>query len=194
VSMTMFHSPLLMRIEGRSRVSRGSVDLQTAQPQPMVGTPELVPDPRTVIFSGIFPFCAQRAARVAACALFPFRAQRARLLVTEDAAACALFSFCAQSAALPAEDARRMRYSPTGGFLFDGFLLARFLFSHLYEAKTEFRDGVLQRALLFHREIALGFFLQHCEQIDVVTGQIEIRLLLIAEGQQTQTQLRLKAQ
>ena len=40
----------LIRMEGRSRVSRGSVEWQTSQEQPMVGTPELVPEPSTVIF------------------------------------------------------------------------------------------------------------------------------------------------
>ena len=39
-------------MEGRSRLSRGSVDVQTSQWQPMVGTPTLVPEPRTVIFNG----------------------------------------------------------------------------------------------------------------------------------------------
>ena len=37
-------------MEGRRRVSRGSVERQTSQVQPIVGTPELVPEPSTVIF------------------------------------------------------------------------------------------------------------------------------------------------
>src|SRR5579862_3480662 len=36
-------------MEGRRRLSRGSVEEHTSQLQPMVGTPELVPDPSTVI-------------------------------------------------------------------------------------------------------------------------------------------------
>jgi len=38
-----------MRTEGRRRLSRGSVEAQVAQLQPMVGTPELVPEPSTVM-------------------------------------------------------------------------------------------------------------------------------------------------
>src|SRR5215469_16218391 len=36
-------------MEGRRRLSRGSGDRQTSHKHPMVGTPELVPDPSTVI-------------------------------------------------------------------------------------------------------------------------------------------------
>src|SRR3982751_5849875 len=44
-----------MRMEGRRRLSRSSVDVHTLQLQPMVGTPTLVPDPKTVIAtSGIY--------------------------------------------------------------------------------------------------------------------------------------------
>src|ERR1043165_6640892 len=39
-------------MEGRRRLSRGSVEVQTSQWQPMVRRPTLVPEPRTVIFSG----------------------------------------------------------------------------------------------------------------------------------------------
>ena len=38
--------------EGRKRLSRGSLEVQTSQWQPMVGTPTLVPDPSTVIWIG----------------------------------------------------------------------------------------------------------------------------------------------
>ena len=38
-----------IRMDGRRRVSRGSVEWQTAQEQPMVATPELVPEPRTLM-------------------------------------------------------------------------------------------------------------------------------------------------
>src|SRR5947209_524499 len=38
-------------MEGRNRLSRGSSEVHTAQWQPMVGTPTLVPEPRTVIFA-----------------------------------------------------------------------------------------------------------------------------------------------
>src|SRR6185312_16142569 len=51
-SMTILRSPFRIRIDGRRRVSRGSVEWHTAQEQPMVGTPELVPEPSTVIFIG----------------------------------------------------------------------------------------------------------------------------------------------
>ncbi len=34
----------------RNRLSFGSVDLQTAQSQPITGTPWLVPEPKMVIF------------------------------------------------------------------------------------------------------------------------------------------------
>ena len=40
------------KIEGRRRLSCGSVELQTRQGQPSVGTPMEVPEPSTVIFSG----------------------------------------------------------------------------------------------------------------------------------------------
>src|SRR5438105_7025042 len=49
VSISTFFPPYCTRIEGRSRLSRGSVEAQVAQLQPMVGTPELVPDPSTVM-------------------------------------------------------------------------------------------------------------------------------------------------
>ena len=38
-------------MEGRRRLSRGSGDVHTSQWQPMVGTPTLVPEPSTVIFT-----------------------------------------------------------------------------------------------------------------------------------------------
>ena len=41
-----------MRIDGRVRWSRGSVDVHTAHVQPMKGTPLDVPLPRTVTFTG----------------------------------------------------------------------------------------------------------------------------------------------
>ncbi len=41
-----------MRMEGRKRLSRGSVEVHTAQWQPIVGTPTLVPEPSTVILRG----------------------------------------------------------------------------------------------------------------------------------------------
>src|SRR5215467_2788081 len=44
-----------MRIEGRVRRSRGSVDVHTAQSQPIEGTPLDVPLPRTVTRMGSNP-------------------------------------------------------------------------------------------------------------------------------------------
>src|SRR6185437_9019584 len=41
------------RTEGRRRLSRGSLDVHTSQWQPTVGTPELVPEPSTVILNGL---------------------------------------------------------------------------------------------------------------------------------------------
>src|ERR1051326_174282 len=38
-------------MEGRRRLSRGSSEVQTAQPQPIVGTPTLVPEPSTTMLS-----------------------------------------------------------------------------------------------------------------------------------------------
>jgi len=40
-------------MDGRSRLSRGSLELQTSQWQPIVGTPMLVPEPSTVMRSGV---------------------------------------------------------------------------------------------------------------------------------------------
>ncbi len=42
-------SSVAMRTEGRSRLSRGSVERQVAQSQPIIGTPCDVPVPRNVI-------------------------------------------------------------------------------------------------------------------------------------------------
>ena len=42
-----------IRIEGRDRLSRGSVDRHTAQAQPIIGTPMDVPVPRKVTFTGL---------------------------------------------------------------------------------------------------------------------------------------------
>ena len=52
VSMTTFCPLRESSREGRSRLSRGSFELQTRQWQPSVGTPMDVPDPRIVILSG----------------------------------------------------------------------------------------------------------------------------------------------
>ncbi len=41
------------RIDGRDRLSRGSVDRQTAQVQPIIGTPIDVPVPRNVTSTGL---------------------------------------------------------------------------------------------------------------------------------------------
>src|SRR6187402_961974 len=41
------------RIDGRERLSRGSVDRQTAQAQPIIGTPIDVPVPRNVTSTGL---------------------------------------------------------------------------------------------------------------------------------------------
>jgi len=40
------------KMDGRSRLSRGSVDRQTAQSHPIIGTPADVPLPRKVILAG----------------------------------------------------------------------------------------------------------------------------------------------
>jgi hypothetical protein len=48
VSMTTFLPAKLSQTEARRRLSRGSVEVQTSQSQPMEGTPTLVPEPRTV--------------------------------------------------------------------------------------------------------------------------------------------------
>ena len=55
VSITKVVVGELTRILLRKRLSRGSVDRQTAQVHPIIGTPELVPDPKKVICnSGTF--------------------------------------------------------------------------------------------------------------------------------------------
>jgi hypothetical protein len=41
--------PSRRRTEGRRRLSRGSLDVQTLQRQPIMGTPTLVPEPSTRI-------------------------------------------------------------------------------------------------------------------------------------------------
>ena len=51
--MTTFWPPRERRMEGRRRLSCGSFEWQTRQGQPSVGTPIEVPEPRTVIFSGV---------------------------------------------------------------------------------------------------------------------------------------------
>ena len=50
--MTTFWPSRERRMEGRRRLSCGSVELQTLQGQASVGTPIEVPEPRTMIFSG----------------------------------------------------------------------------------------------------------------------------------------------
>src|ERR1700688_737299 len=52
VSMTMFFSARERRSEGRRRLSRGSLEVQTRQWQPREGTPMEVPEPRTVSLIG----------------------------------------------------------------------------------------------------------------------------------------------
>src|SRR5262249_60949044 len=60
VSMTTFWPSRDRRMEGRRRLSCGSVEPQTRQGQPSVGTPMEVPEPSTVIFSGVFRIAASR--------------------------------------------------------------------------------------------------------------------------------------
>src|SRR5436190_16055127 len=52
VSIRMLRSCQVIRMDGRSRLSRGSVEVHTLQWHPMVGTPTLVPEPSTVIRRG----------------------------------------------------------------------------------------------------------------------------------------------
>src|SRR5579859_3811145 len=52
VSMTIFFSARERSREGRRRLSRGSLEVQTRQWQPREGTPMEVPEPRTVSFIG----------------------------------------------------------------------------------------------------------------------------------------------
>src|SRR4029077_7299094 len=52
VSMTIFCSARERSREGRRRLSRGSLEVQTRQWQPREGTPMEGPEPRTVIFIG----------------------------------------------------------------------------------------------------------------------------------------------
>src|SRR5215469_13677455 len=52
VSMTTWWPFRDSKMEGRRRLSCGSVELQTRQGQASVGTPMEVPEPSTVIFSG----------------------------------------------------------------------------------------------------------------------------------------------
>src|SRR3712207_677963 len=51
VSTTNEHSGVWMKIEERSRLSRGSDEWQTSQSQPIIGTPCDVPVPRKVATS-----------------------------------------------------------------------------------------------------------------------------------------------
>src|SRR5690349_4993850 len=53
VSMTTLWPSRERRMEGRRRLSCGSAEPQTRHGQPNVGTPIEVPEPRTVIFSGV---------------------------------------------------------------------------------------------------------------------------------------------
>lgn len=52
MSMRMRLCPILSNTEGRRRLSCGSVDWQTLQVQPIIGTPTLVPEPRTRMEAG----------------------------------------------------------------------------------------------------------------------------------------------
>ena len=114
-------------MEGRSRLSRGSVEWQTAQEQPIVGTPELVPEPSTVIFR---PHA---------------------------------FAF-------------------------------RFGLLRLHEAEAQFGDGIIQSALLFGRSDCLWSSPAAWPADRYCAGQVEIRLLFLAEGQQSQIQFGLEAE
>src|SRR4030095_6913347 len=55
VSISTFCPPRDSRTEVRIRLSRGSLEVHTAQRQPIVGTPIEVPEPRTVSCN-VFPF------------------------------------------------------------------------------------------------------------------------------------------
>ena len=78
------------------------------------------------------------------------------------------------------------------------------MFHRLHETKAEFSHGIIQRALFFRNQVALRFFLQHGQQVDVVPGQIEVGLLFLfarrffpkaaCERQKTQIQFSLQAQ
>ena len=85
---------------------------------------------------------------------------------------------------------RRRRHS--------GFLSRRFghVVGHLYEAETQFGEGILQQAMFFEREIALGLFQQNRHQVDGVAGKLEIGLglFLFAEVHQAELHFSLRAQ
>jgi hypothetical protein len=54
-------SPAAMKIDGRSRVSRGSSERQVLHSQPIIGTPCDVPVPRNVICNWVYGSMIRRS-------------------------------------------------------------------------------------------------------------------------------------
>ena len=166
--MTTFCLLRERRIEGRRRLSRGSFEWQTRQGQPSVGTPIEVPEPRTVIFSGVRGILAIRIEGEAGARLCPetnqeraciqpvkrFEAQQEQFLRRSCSGAYA----CCRTGLVPARSARfrlglRCRLSRHG--------LVNLDVSHFELAKQ-----VKQQIVFFGSQVAFGFFMQGVEHVD----------------------------
>ena len=64
----------------------------------------------------------------------------------------------------------------------------------LHKPEAQFRHRIIQAALLFGGKVTLRLFLEHGQQIDIVTAQLKIRLALFPERQQPKVQFSLQPQ
>src|SRR5437868_1506003 len=135
------------RTEVRMRLSRGSLEVHTAQRQPMVGTPMEVPEPRTVrrnlpVYNGVV--CDEFAD------IFPVLRLHSRC----DRPTISLaFCFCR----LP------------GLRCLGGQRLVHFHVSHL-----QFSQKVQQQRVFFRSEIAFGLFPHRIQHINQFAGCVRI--------------------
>ena len=75
-----------------------------------------------------------------------------------------------------------------------GFVFAFLFVRDLNEAEAELGDAIFEQALLFGREIASGFFLEHPEQVNGMPCQRQVHFVLVVaflEFQQAQLHLGL---
>src|ERR1700722_90473 len=139
-------------IEGRVRRSRGSLDVQTRQVQPSVGTPMEVPLPRMVI-SALWmkhaPYINFTSGLYQATALDrafpppPVRSRSEKALV------------------------RLLRLGRPLGRIGNGI-------RDLEKRHPQIEKRVLQQPLLLLGEIALGLFIQHAEHVDALPGPQDV--------------------
>src|SRR5690242_12628659 len=191
VSMTTFWPLRESNREGRRRLSCGSVELQTRQGQPSVGTPIDVPEPRTVIFSGARGIVSLagpgnyfRTAKIKArCACgqrnLPLACVPAIGSCSKNPSAVRAFGSAtylwpALRPAPPLVQAAEIRAhyqmrSTRLGFGLCGGLRGNRLIN-LHVGQFQLAGQVQQKIFFFGSQLSFGFFVQGVKHVDELTG------------------------